>query len=444
MSFDCNLVAVVDDDHDLRASLVQVLQLDGLRVVEFPDGNAAAKRITRDFPGMVITDLRMPGLDGTALFARLNDLDPDLPVVVITGHGDMLTAVDLMRRGAYDFLPKPFSIDQLLPTVRRALEKRVLVLENRALKAGAGDGHGKELIGTSKSIARVRAALDQVAATDRHVLVLGETGTGKSRCAALIHRLSKRSEQSCITVDCGGLPARDLGVHLFGCVSDAVPGATLPRTGILRRAGGGTVVLDRIERLPAALQPAILQLLDGGSATPVGGSAPLQIEARIISTADPALAEAVAAKDFSSALFHRLKGLTIELAPLRERVEDVSLLFGTFLHEAARNANVAVPEIPLHFLAKLRSHRWPGNVRELQSLADEVVLGLGGLSGGVLEQDEGLREAVARFEADYIRSVLSEARGDVEAARATLDLPRKTLYDKMTRHGLVAADFRRH
>lgn len=443
MSFDCNLVAVVDDDSDLRASLVQSLQLDGLRVVDFADGNSAAKRITRDFPGMVITDLRMPGLDGTALFARLSDLDPDLPVVVITGHGDMLTAVDLMRRGAYDFLPKPFSTDQLLPTVRRALEKRTLVLENRALRAGAGEGHGKELIGRSKQIARVRAALNQVASTDRHVLVVGETGTGKSRCAALIHRLSKRSEQACITVDCGGLPARDLGVQLFGCASDAVPGASLPRTGTLRRAGGGTVVLDRIERLPAELQPAILHLLDSGSATPVGGSAPLQIDARIIATADPSLAALVKEGAFSSALYHRLKGHTIELVPLRERSEDVSLLFGTFLSEAARNANVAMPEIPLHFLAKLRAHRWPGNVRELQSLADEVVLGLGGLADAALPQDEGLREAVAKFEADYIRSVLSEANGDVETARAKLDLPRKTLYDKMARHGLTAAEFRR-
>ncbi|WP_338503059.1 sigma-54 dependent transcriptional regulator [Sphingomonas kaistensis] len=443
MSIDCNLVAVVDDDHDLRASLVQVLQLDGFRVIDFADGNAAAKRITRDFPGMVITDLRMPGLDGTALFARLNDLDPDLPVVVITGHGDMLTAIDLMRRGAYDFLPKPFSTDQLLPTVRRALEKRALVLENRSLKEGAGDGHGTELIGTSKSITRVRAALDQLAATDRPVLFVGETGTGKSRCAALLHRLSNRAQQPLITVDCGGLSTRELGVQLFGCASDALPGAALPRTGVLRRAGGGTVVLDRIERLPPDLQPAILHLLDSGQATPVGSPFPQQIEARIIATADPALAAAVEQGDFSKALFHRLKGLTVEIAPLRERLEDVTMLFGTFLHEAARGAKVAVPEIPLHFLARLRAHRWTGNVRELQSIADEVVLGLGGLSDGALAQDEGLREAVARFEADYIRSVLSEARGDVEAARAKLDLPRKTLYDKMTRHGLVPADFRR-
>ncbi|UUR08296.1 sigma-54-dependent transcriptional regulator [Sphingomonas glaciei] len=434
---------MVDDDHDLRASLVQALQLDGLRVVDFPDGNAAARRITRDFPGMVITDLRMPGLDGTALFARLHDLDPDLPVVVITGHGDVHTAVDLMRRGAYDFLPKPFSTDQLLSTVRRALEKRALALENRTLRAGAGDGHGKELLGTSDIIARVRAALGQIAATDRHVLLLGETGTGKSRCAALLHGMSRRSEQPCITVDCGGLPARDLGVHLFGCVSGAVPGATLPRTGMLRRAGGGTVVLDRIERLPAELQPPILQLLDSDSATPVGGSPPLPIEARIIATADPALTSAVDEGRFSSALFHRLKGVTIELPPLRDRPEDVLPLFGAFVREAARNANVSVPDITHHFSARLRAHRWPGNVRELQSLADEVVLGLGGSPGSTLPQDKGLREAVARFEADYIRSVLSEAGGDVEAARMQLDLPRKTLYDKMARHGLVPAEFRR-
>lgn len=443
MSQPCNLVAVVDDDHDLRASLVQLLQLDGLRVIDFPDGSAAAKRVTRDFPGVVITDLRMPGLDGTALFARLNDLDPDLPVVVITGHGDVGTAVDLMRRGAYDFLAKPFTADQILPTVRRAIEKRALVLENRVLRARSADTEDDSLIGSSHGIARVRSALQRLAATDRPVLLSGESGTGKSHCAALLHRLSRRSDQPFITVDCGGLPARDLAVHLFGCVSGAVPDAALPRTGALRRAGRGTVVLDRLDQLATDLQPAILQLLDSGGATPVGGSAALPIDARIIATADPALAAAVGDGMFSGPLFHRLKGLTVDLAPLRDRPEDVAHLFGFFLRQAANTLGQPVPEIPLPFMARLRSHRWPGNVRDLQALADEVVLGLAGLPGISLPQEEGLRDAVARFEADYIRAVLRESGGDVEVARLRLDLPRKTLYDKLARHGLVAADFRR-
>lgn len=444
MTNQCDTVAVVDDDDDLRAALVESLELDGLRSIGFASGEAALSGIDADFPGVVLTDLRMPGLDGTALFARLVALDPDLPVLFITGHGDLPTAVDLMRRGGYDFISKPFSADRLLPTIRRALDKRSLVLENRALRAAASDAGELGWVGASEGAGRLRANFRQIADAERPVLLLGETGTGKSLAAGLLHRLSRRARQPLVSIDCGALPAEDAASFLFGHASGALPGASLPRTGALRRAQRGTLVLERIDRLPAGLVAPLTRMLDTGSVSPLGSDIPMPFEAAVVATADPGLPALVEAGGFDRALYHRLAGFTVVLPPLRERRADIPALFGAFLQDAAERAGLPVPPVLAPVVIRLRTHDWPGNAHELSAFADEVALGLVQPEPDATTGPADLRSAVARYEAECLRTALSDAQGDIETARVRLGLPRKTLYDKLTRHAIVPADFRPH
>lgn len=443
MSDTCKLVAVIDDDDDLRAALVQALEIEGLRAAGYADGEAALAAIHADFAGVVVTDLRMPGLDGAALFARLHERDPDLPVLVITGHGDLPTAVDLMRRGVYDFVSKPFASNRLLPTVRRALEKRTLVLENRALRAAAEQAGDPGWIGTSQFAEMMRGTIRHLADAERPVLMLGETGTGKSHAARLLHRLSSRARQPLVEIDCASLPAGEEAAFLFGHASGAFPGASLLRTGALRQAQRGTVVLDRIDRLPAALAAPLARTLETRTVLPVGSDIPVPLEAAVVAAGEADLLQRVEAGDFDRALYHRLAGFSLALPPLRDRREDVSAMFGAFLHDAAQRAGVPVPTLSASALARLHTHDWAGNVRELMAHADETVLGVMRVDASPAPECADLRSSVARFEAESIRAALEHAQGDIETARLALGLPRKTLYDKLARHQIVPAEFRR-
>ncbi|BBB14526.1 sigma-54-dependent transcriptional regulator [Sphingopyxis sp. FD7] len=447
MSTTCDAVAIVDDDLHLRRALLQALELEGLRPLGFAGADEALAAIDAQFPGIVVTDLRMPGMDGTQLFARLATMDPDLPVVIITGHGDLPTAVDLMRRGAYDFLSKPFDSGMLAATVRRALEKRDLVLENRRLRDAAQAAFEQEFAGVSPVSVHIRSSLRSLAGTEKPLLLIGEPGTGKSHCARLVHRHSRRAAKTLVTIDCDALPEQ-AEAFLAGHVSGAMPGGHSPRSGALRRADQGTVVLDRVDRLPQRLQPVIERVLEDGAIAPLGGDIPIPIDLRIIATADPGLQADVDAGRFSRSLYHRLAGATIELPPLRTRGDDIQSLFGLFLKEAVDFAGTPFPVVGPDVVARLRTNPWLGNAHEVKALADQTVLAGQGVGapaqpGPVGGDNRSLKDAVARYEAEYLREVLAKAHGDIEQARLILSLPRKTLYDKMARHGLVPGTFRR-
>lgn len=444
MSEPCDLVAVVDDDADLRAALVEALELEGLRTCTFERGESALAAIDREFAGIVVTDLRMPGLDGTGLFARLAAIDPDLPVIVMTGHGDIPTAVDLMSRGAYDFIPKPFSPERLMASVGRALEKRALVLENRALRRAADEGAGRGFVGTSVHARAVRQSLRTLAQANRPILVEGEPGTGKSLCAALLHRLSGRGGHALITVDCAALDEAGGAATLFGHASGAVPGVPQPRAGAIRQADRSTLVLDNIERMPDCFHRAIERLIDSGTIVPFGGDTALAVDVALVATASCDLASMVEHGQFSRSLYLRLAGTRLPIAPVRDRSEDAAALFALFLGEVVEAAAVPYPMVPPDVIARLKAGRLPGNAHEIRALAEEAALSARSPAPTPAADPApgSLRGAVSRYEAEYIRAALVEARGDVEAARARLDLPRKTLYDKLARHGIVAADYR--
>lgn len=441
----CDLVAVVDDDHDLRAALVQAIELEGWRVLSFPDAASALASVDRSFAGVIVTDLRMPGIDGSGLFARLSELDPDLPVIIMTGHGDIPVAVDLMGRGAYDFIPKPFSSQRLLSSIGRALEKRTLVLENRALREAADAGVGKGFVGTSQHAIGVRHSLTTLARADCPVLFEGEQGVGKSLCTRLLHRMSARSRNDLIVVDCAALDEVTGPASLLGHVSGAVPGVHQPRAGAIRRADRGTIVLDNIDRIPGSLHRTIERAIETASVVPIGGDMPLPVDVAWAVTTSRPLAVLVEEGHFPRSLYLRLAGARLAIAPLRERRDDAAALFAHFLAELVETTPRSFPVVQPDILARLRTGSFPANAHEVRMLAEETVLGLGTMTkeASVHHLQAGLREAVAAYEAEFIRAALSETGGDVELARARLDLPRKTLYDKLARHGIVAADFRR-
>ena len=444
---DVSTIAIVDDEADIRSALRQMLELEGLHPIEFADAESALSGIDATFPGIVIADLRMPGLDGNGLFNRLVRCDPELPVIMVSGHGDIATAVDLVQRGAYDFLSKPFEPSALIASVRRAVEKRTLVLENRRLRDQPAPAASGAILGESREIEDLRQTITQLAQADIDILISGESGVGKSLVAATLHRRSPRARKSMVTVDCNALSVDHAESLLFGHVSGAFAGAQFPRSGQLLFADGGTLFLDHVDGLPRALQARVQQSLEDRAVLPVGGNQKQMSNFRTISATDAGLDAMVENGEFDRSLFFRLGAYRLEIPPLRARRGDVVVLFRTFLGEAAAELKRDPPMLTPSVWNRLQNYDWPGNVRELRSFAANVALGLGDAALASRtpladQQQPGLKEAIAAFEADLIRNMLDQNGGDIGATIAALRLPRKTFYDKLARHAINPNDYR--
>jgi len=434
-----NDVAFIDDDDDLRAASVQALLLAGLAVKPFASAEAALEEIDAGFPGVVVSDVRMPRIDGLELFRRLKKRDADLPVILITGHGDIAMAVEAMREGAYDFLAKPYAGDRLLGSIRHALEKRRLVIENRELRRAAQEaGEGMPLLGTTPAMERLRRTLHQLADADVDVLIEGETGSGKDVTAALLHRWSRRAARPFVAINCGALPETVIESELFGHEAGAFTGAQKKRVGRIEYAHGGTLFLDEIEAMSPALQVKLLRAIETREITPLGTNEIRRVDIRILAATKLDLLRLVRQGSFREDLYYRLHVATIRLPPLRERRADVPLLFGHFLGEAAKRFRREAPVIGESVRRYLTEHDWPGNVRELSHYAERVALGLieteTASPGG--DPSRTLPERLDAYEAELIREALATHRGDVQASVAALGIPRKTFYDKLKRHGI--------
>ena len=440
-------IAIVDDEADIRSALRQMLELEQLNPIEFADAESALAAIDPSFPGIVITDLRMPGLDGSGLFNRLLRCDPEIPVIMMSGHGDIATAVDLVRRGAYDFLLKPFDGVALVVSVRRALEKRALVLENRSLRDNSAPPPSGAILGESPEIEYLRQTVGQLAQADIDVLITGESGVGKSLFAATLHRRSPRNRKAMVSVDCSALPGDQAESLLFGHVSGAFAGAQFPRSGQLRLADNGTLFLDHVDRLPKALQARIQQALEDRGVLPLGANQMQATSFRTISASHADLKKIVADGAFDRSFYHRLSAYHLEVPPLRTRRGDVVVLFRAFLAEASQELGHDPPMLSASVWNRLQRYDWPGNVRELRSYAANVALGLGENNSArrppVPAGDQpGLRDAIAAFEADMVRGTLDRNGGDIAATIAALKLPRKTFYDKLSRYAINPNDYR--
>ena len=435
-------VALIEDDADFRHALVERLILEGYDVRAFSGAEPALRAIDADFPGVVISDLRMPGLDGRQLLSRLQALDAALPIIMITGHGDITDAVAAMKDGAYDFVAKPFPFERLQDSLNRALEKRGLVLENRRLLAMASDsGQELPLAGSSRAITALRATIAQIADARMDVLIEGETGTGKEAVARALHNGGRRRLAPFVAVNCGALPDGLIESELFGHELGAFAGALRRRVGHVERAHNGSLFLDEVESMPLAVQVKILRVLEEREVHPIGANEPRALDLRVLASSKIDLGEAARAGAFREDLYYRLNVVRLRVPPLRERREDIPLLFAHFLRRAADRHGVDTPTISDSVRRLLVEADWPGNIRELAHFAERIALSL---DDTIRPPDEGLSlpDRVNRFEAELLRDALQSHRGDISAVLAEMQVPRKTLYDKLQRHGLKPADFR--
>ena len=438
-------VALIEDDDDFRAALVERLELENLTVHAFRSATAALADIDADFPGVVVTDLRRPGMDGRQLLTRLQALDVALPVIMITGHGDIAEAVSAMTAGAYDFVAKPFAFERLHESLKRALEKRALILDNRRLTALSSEaGLELPLLGESRAIRALRATIAQIADARMDVLIEGETGTGKEAVARALHYGGRRRPQPFVAVNCGALPEGLIESELFGHELGAFAGAMRRRVGHIERAHNGALFLDAVDSMPLSVQVKMLRVLEEREIHPIGSDAPRIVDLRVLASSTGDLSEAVADGRVREDLYYRLNAVRLRMPPLRERREDIPLLFANLLARAQVRADGLIPPITDAVRARLLESAWPGNIRELSHFAQRFALGLEGQDEATSgEPDSGLADRVSRFEGCILHDTLRTLEGDVSETLRQLKIPRKTLYDKLKRHGLKPADFRR-
>ncbi|MGS0942305.1 sigma-54-dependent transcriptional regulator [Pseudomonas luteola] len=435
-------VIVIDDESTIREAIQQWLQLSGFEVALYASAEACLAQLTPDFAGVIISDVRMPGLDGLSLLEQLQTLDKDLPVILLTGHGDVTMAVEAMRQGAYDFLEKPFSPEALLGSLKRAQEKRRLVLENRRLHDHSDQKAqlAARLIGYSRPMETLRRQVLELANTPVNILLRGETGSGKELVARCLHDFSTRSAKPFVALNCAAIPDTLFEAELFGHESGAFTGATGKRIGKLEHANGGSLFLDEIESMPLAQQAKLLRVLQEQQLERLGSNQSIPVDLRIIAATKPDLLEEARAGRFREDLAYRLNVAELYLPPLRERREDIPLLFEHFLQQSAKRLGREPGTPSGNQLARLLAHDWPGNVRELANAAERHVLGLD--SGAPQSTaDLSLYEQMEAFEAQCLRNALARHKGDIKAVLEELKLPRRTLNEKMQRHGLMREVF---
>jgi len=434
-------VLIIEDDPDVALGCEQALQLEGIAAECAGSAEQARKKLGPDFRGIVISDVRLPKMDGMAFLRELLALDPELPVVLITGHGDVTMAVQAMKDGAYDFIQKPFAPEFLVDVVRRALEKRRLVLEVRDLRrqlAQRDQLEGK-LIGRSPGMQKLRQMLSGLADSAADVLIHGETGSGKELVARSLHEASNRRDGNFVAINCGGLPETLFDSEIFGHEAGAYTGAGKRRIGKIEHANGGTLFLDEIESMPLAMQIKLLRVLQERTLERLGSNTSIAIDCRVIAATKCDLLELSAKGGFRADLYYRLSVATLNLPPLRERREDIPLLFEHFLLLAAARHQRPVPETPAARVQQLVGYAWPGNVRELRNVADRCVLGIesGSPPFGQPTADgpTPLAATVDAFERALIADALRR-HGSLGRTAEALAVAKTTLHDKIRKYGL--------
>ncbi len=443
---DINTVLFIDDEKHIRLANQQTLELAGFKVECLNRAEKGLSMISLDWPGVVVCDIKMPGMDGISFLEKAIGIDRELPVILVTGHGDISMAVNAIRDGAYDFLEKPFAAETLVKTVRRACDKRALTLENRSLRIEleAQSVPGPRIIGNTPAMQHLRATIAQIANTGADVLVRGETGTGKELVARSLHEHSNRRDHNFVAINCGAVPESLIESELFGHEPGAFTNAKERRIGKFEHANGGTLLLDEIESMPLPVQVHLLRVLQERAVERLGSNKQIPLDLRVVAATKIDLKEASEENSFRSDLYYRLNVVTIDIPPLRDRKEDIPLLFHHFLLVATNRYQREAPPPKTAQIRSLLSHTWPGNVRELRNVAERYVL-LGQGSGYDLEElmhgQEGdgaitLPEQVECFEKSAIEQALAANNGSIKDTMATLGIPRKTLYDKMTKYNL--------
>jgi len=445
---------VVDDEGGIRGALVQVFEYEGHEVRAAENGHDGIA-FARDFrPDVIFLDVKMPGLDGLDVLARLREDDPNALVVMISGHGTIDTALEATRKGAYDFLEKPLDTDRLLVTLRRALELRGLTRSMADLRSQVESRY--EIVGNSYQIRQVLDRVEKVSPTEARVLITGENGTGKELVARAIHRLSSRGERQFVEVNCAAIPSELIESALFGHIKGSFTGAVADRSGKFEQADTGTLFLDEIGDMSPDAQAKVLRALEQGVITRVGGSKAIEVDARVIAATNKDLEQQIDDGGFREDLFYRLNVVPIHVPPLRERREDIPMLVQHFTDIMIQREGVTPREFEPAAIERLQGLAWPGNVRELRNTVERLlilssgdVVGVedvdllssgrspsGGI-GGELLSTENFSDFKDGAERAYILQKLRENDWNVAETARRVDMPRSNLYKKIERYGLV-------
>lgn len=439
-------VAIIDDEAVMRDSISQWLELSGFDTVCFESAKTALAEIGPNFKGIVLSDIRMPGMDGMELLKRLHTIDSSLPVIMITGHGDVQMAVEAMQIGAYDFIEKPFDPEKLADLARHATGVRRLTLDNRALRRELSDGTIllRKLMGSSPQVEKLREDILDLAQADGNIMIVGESGTGKSLIAHAIHACGARQGRPFITINCAAMNEDELNARLFG------PAISAENRPVMASNTPCTLCLEDIQSLPDTVQARLITAIEEMEKDRPNDEAAL---VRIFAVSAVSIEETK--ESLRTDLFYRLAGMEVKTPSLQERGEDILILFNRFLQLFSEDYGCNVPELTAQDAASLLQAPWPGNIRQLQNLAERAVLqsrrGESGIakllaedglqSGTTSDREKPLKEHVEAFERMLIENALRRNRGSVAAVMEELVLPRRTLNEKMAKYGLSRADY---
>lgn len=365
-------ILVIDDERAIRNILKEILQNEGYAVDEANDGEEGFKKFTENNYDLVLCDIKMPKLDGNEFLHKATEHNADIPVIIISGHGNIETAVDAVKKGAYDYISKPPDLNRMLITIRNAMDKNTLVKETKVLKRKVSKV--QEIVGESESIKKIKATIDKVAPTDARVLVTGENGSGKELVARWLHEKSNRNSAPIIEVNCAAIPSELIESELFGHEKGSFTSAIKQRIGKFEQANGGTLFLDEIGDMSLSAQAKVLRALQEGKITRVGGEKEIAVDVRVVAATNKDLMQEVEAKNFRLDLYHRLGVILIKVPSLNERRDDIPLLANKFLEDIANEYGQAVKSIDKKAMELLQKHNWTGNIRELRNVVERLII----------------------------------------------------------------------
>ncbi len=442
-------ILVVDDDREMTSMLSDILRGAGYRTLSTGSGAEALDLIRKQEPDLLISDLRMTGMNGHQLQLEVKKVAPAVPTVIITAFGSIQTAVESMKLGAFDYITKPFSNQDLMIMVSRALEDRALRMEVRRLRGELARSYGLDnVIAANPRMVELLEQIPRVAENDASVLIRGESGTGKDLLARAIHFMSAHREGAFVPVNCAAIPETLLESELFGYVRGAFTDARHAKTGLFESARGGTLLLDEIGEMPPAVQAKLLRTIEDKKIRPLGATAEIPISVRIIAATNADLERLIEQGRFRTDLYYRLAAVTLTIPPLRERPEDIPLLIKHFLARAASQSGRAVPRVDTEVTDCLLRYSWPGNARELQNAIQQAMIMNGGdrirrrdlpakIAGdpdtpaALIDQGVTRRMTMEQVERSYVRAVLTSVGGNKSEAATILQIDRKTLYRKL-------------
>jgi two-component system, NtrC family, nitrogen regulation response regulator NtrX len=447
-------ILIVDDEPGVRSALTGVLRDEGYEVESVPSGEACLERVTRGPVDLIVLDVWLPGMDGLATLARLRERQVDAQIVLISGHGNIESAVRAIKMGAFDFVEKPLSLEKTVLVVRNALRQRRLEAENRALRARVD--RNQTMVGESYAMRQLREHVQMAAPTNGRVLIYGENGTGKELVARTIHALSRRRAAAFIEVNCAAIPEELIESELFGHVRGAFTGAVADRRGKFEAADGGTIFLDEIGDMSLKTQAKVLRVLQEQTMEAVGGSTPIKVDVRVLAATNKDLQQEIRAGRFREDLYFRLSVVPIFVPALRDRAEDIRLLADHFMAEFAREYGRRIKTFDAEALAVLQRYPWPGNVRELRNVIERLMImvfgdlisvsDLGFLDPDALRRAEPVASSTARltlhdardrFERELILRTLAEQQGNMSRTAEVLGVERSNLYRKMKTFGIA-------